>query len=147
MGFMRQGSAIDHLKPFWFFLWCAFLLDLVDLVPWSRLKMPKNSTFRALKRDFTTLGTSLGTSSGQDPSEPEKLVGGGVSVKVGKLWFSNLRLRIVGQFLTKQTTRWNSRGKSRTKLRMSIYYTSLGILYLDHSKDPHLAAAGLTVSG
>lgn len=50
---------------------------------------------------LTTLGTPLGTSSGQDPSEPEKLVRGGLESKVGKLWFSNLKMRIVGQFLTK----------------------------------------------
>lgn len=55
-------------------------------------------------------------------------------------------MRTVGEFLTNQTTRWNSAGKKRTKLRMNIYYTSLAIIHLDHSKDPYLAAAGLTVA-
>jgi hypothetical protein len=35
---------------------------------------------------LTTWGTPSGTSSGQDPSEPEKLVSGGLESKVGKLW-------------------------------------------------------------
>lgn len=55
-------------------------------------------------------------------------------------------MRIVRQFLTKWTTRWNSPGKKPTKLRMSIYYTSVAIIHLDYSKNPYLAVARLTVA-
>jgi hypothetical protein len=37
-------------------------------------------------------------------------------------------------------------GKNPIKLKMSIYYTSVVIIHLDHLKDPYLAAAGLTVA-
>ena len=41
-----------------------------------------------------SLGTPVGTSSGQDPSEPEKLGRGGFwSRKVGQLLVSNLKMR------------------------------------------------------
>lgn len=58
--------------------------------------------------------------SGQYPSEPEKLVRGGLEPKVGKALFLDLKMGTVGQFPIKYTTSWNSPGKSPSKQRMSI---------------------------
>jgi hypothetical protein len=62
----------------------------------------------------------LGTSSGQYPSEPEKLVRGGLEPKVGTPLFLDLKMRTVGQFWIKYMAGLNSPGKSLLKQRMSI---------------------------